>query len=129
MHLLYGCSFVLKEIWQMEKHFEKMKEYLQMDTEIPYEEFETYFQDVIGHLNDNYQNFEQDEAIKGRFILSILMSNSEDRAKRNKNLAKKYKKIYQKSSLWAEALTLSLLKMGMTKEQIMQAEQELNDSI
>ncbi|GAB6181667.1 hypothetical protein JCM14036_29860 [Desulfotomaculum defluvii] len=113
----------------MEKYFEKMKEYLGMETEISYEEFEAYYKDVIAFLNNDYLNLEKDDTIKGRFILTILMSNSEDRGKRYKNLSKKYKKIYEKSQLWAEALTLRLLKMGMTKDQIIQAEQELNDSI
>lgn len=113
----------------MEKFFEKMKEYLNMDTEISYEEFESYYQEFTGFLKDNYQNFNQEESIKGRFVLSILMSNSEERAKKNKTLAKKYKKIREKSSIWAEALTYRLVKEGMTKQQIMQAEQELSDSI
>lgn len=113
----------------MEKYFEKMKEYLKMETEIPYEEFEAYFQEVIDYLNKEYLTFNQEEALRGRFILSILMSNSQDRSKRYKNLAKKYKKIYEKSNLWAEALTLRLMKMGMTKEQIAQAEREINESI
>lgn len=113
----------------MEKFFDKMKEYLNMDSEIPYEEFEAYYKDVVDFLNQDYQELNQDDTLKGRFILTILMSNSEDRAKRHKNLAKKYKKIYEKSNLWAEALTLRLLKMGMTKEEILQAEKDLNDSI
>ncbi|SHE93764.1 hypothetical protein [Desulforamulus putei] len=113
----------------MEKFFEQMKEYLNMETEISYEEFEAYYQDVINFLSKDYRTLNQDETIKGRFILSILMSNSEDRAKRYKNLAKKYRKIYEKCHLWAEALTLRLLKMGMTKNQIIQAEQELHESI
>ncbi len=113
----------------MEKFFEKMKEYLGMETEISYEEFEAYYQDVIYFLNKDYLTLNQEEAIKGRFILSILMSNSEDRSKRTKTLAKKYKKIYEKCHLWAEAITLRLLKMGLTKDQIVQAEKELSDSI
>lgn len=113
----------------MENFFEKMKEYLNMDTEIPYEEFEAYYKDVLDFLNNDYLNLDKEETIKGRFILTILMSNSEDRGKRYKNLTKKYKKIHDKSQLWAEALTLRLIKMGMTKDQIIQAEQELNDSI
>lgn len=113
----------------MEKFFDKMKEYLNMDTEISYEEFETYYKEVIDFLSKDYQELNQEDTLKGRFILTILMSNSEDRAKRYKNLAKKYKKIYEKSNLWAEALTLRLIKMGMTKDQIIQAEKDLNDSI
>lgn len=113
----------------MEKYFEKMKEYLNMDSEISYEEFDAYYKDVLDFLNNNYLNLEKEEAIKGRFILTILASNSEERAKRYKNLNKKYKKILDKSQLWAEALTLRLIKMGMTRDQISQAEQELNDSI
>ena len=113
----------------MEKFFGKMKEYLNMDTEIPYEEFDYYYKEVVVFLSKDYQELNQEDTLKGRFIHTILMSNSEDRAKRYKNLAKKYKKIYDKSNLWAEALTLRLLKMGMTKDQIIEAEKELNDSI
>ncbi|CCO08192.1 hypothetical protein [Desulforamulus hydrothermalis] len=113
----------------MEKYFEQMKEYLNMDTEIPYEEFEAYYQDVVAFLNSDYLSLNREDAVKGRFIMSILMSNSQDRAKRYKNLAKKYKKIYDKCQLWAEALTIRLLKMGMTKNQIIQAEQALHDAI
>ncbi len=113
----------------MEKLFGKLKEYLNMETEIPYEEFESYYQDVITFLNAEYQELNQEDTIHGRFILSILMSNSEERGKNYKNLAKKYKKIYSKCHLWAEALTLRLLKMGMTKDEIIQAEKDLHDAV
>jgi 16S rRNA C1402 (ribose-2'-O) methylase RsmI len=120
---------LLQRRLKMEQLFEKLKEYLGMETEISYEEFESYYQKVIAAFSESYESFNQDEAVKGRFILSILMSNSEDRAKRYKNLSKKYRKMYDKCHLWAEALTLRLLKMGMTKDQILQAEQELHDSV
>ncbi|AQS58176.1 hypothetical protein [Desulforamulus ferrireducens] len=113
----------------MEKLFEKLKEYLNMDTEISYEEFEAYYQDVISLLNAQYQELNKEETIHGRFILSIIMSNAEERAKNYKSLAKKYKKIYNKCQIWAEALTLRLLKMGMTKDEIIQAEKDLHDSV
>lgn len=113
----------------MEKFFEKMKEYLNMETEIPYDEFEAYYKDVVDFLSKDYEGLNQEETLQGRFILTILMSNSEDRGKRYKNLSKKYKKIYDKTHLWAEALTLRLLKMGLTKDQILEAEKEMNDSI
>lgn len=113
----------------MEKHFAKLKEYLGMDTEISYEEFESYFQDVMKLFNENYQDFNRQESIQGRFMMSILVSNADERAKKDKKLAKKYRKIREKSSLWAEALTLKLVKEGMSKQEIAKAEQELSDSI
>ncbi|AEF95306.1 hypothetical protein Desca_2479 [Desulfotomaculum nigrificans CO-1-SRB] len=113
----------------MEKYFEKMKEYLNMDSEISYEEFNDYYSQVIAFLNDNYQHLSNDETVKARFILSILVSNSQERAKKYKPLSKKYRKIAEKSNFWAEALTYQLLKRGMTKQQIIQAEKELHDAV
>lgn len=113
----------------MENFFEKMKEYLGMDSEIPFEEFEAYYQEVIAYLTGHHQELEKEEAIKGRFILSILVSNSSERAKKNKNLAKKYKKLGEKCTFWVEAIDYKLLKLGMNKQQILEAEKEISDSI
>ncbi|MDO7786926.1 hypothetical protein [Desulforamulus aquiferis] len=113
----------------MEKLFEKMKEYLGMEDEIPFEEFEAYYQEVIAFLTGHHQGLDKEDALKSRFILSILVSNSGERAKRNKNLAKKYKKMGEKCTFWVEAMDYRLLKQGMNKQQILQAEKEISDSI
>lgn len=113
----------------MENFFEKMKEYLKMDTEISYEEFDAYYQEFLVYLSGSYQEFSQEESLKARFILSILASNSGERSKKYKNLAKKYKKIGEKCTFWVEAIDYRLLKQGMTKQQILQAEKEISDSV
>jgi len=113
----------------MENYLGKMKEFLNMDSELPYNEFAEYFQDFIGYLNANYDKFDQDSIIKARFIASILNVNSEDRARRKGAEAKKYKKISEKSKFWTDAINYRLRKEGMTQEQIDQANSAISDSM
>lgn len=113
----------------MEAFLAKMKEYLNMDSELPYPEFAEYFQDVISYLNKNYDGFDQDTCIKARFITSILQANSEDRAKHKSPNAKKFKKMTEKTHLWTDAINYRLLKEGMTQEQIDAAIKEISDAM
>lgn len=113
----------------MEKLFEKLTEYLHMDTEIPFEEFSVYYQDVIDKLNQDFQELSQDECVKARYICSILQANAEMRAKNSKAHAKAFKKMMTKSGFWADAIAYRLLKEGMTQEDLDKASEALNDSI
>ena len=113
----------------MESYLAKMKEYLNMESEIPYPEFSEYFQDYVGYLNANYETFDQEACTNARFIFSILTVNCEDRAKRKGPEAKKYKKMGEKSRLWLDAITLRLKKEGLTPEQIEEANTKISDAM
>lgn len=113
----------------MDSYFEKIKEYLKMDTEIPYDEFAAFYADVMENLNKNFPELDQDALIKGRFVCSILQANSGERAKRKTPVAKKYKKMMEKSEFWAGAIKHRLIKDGMTSLEIDEADKALHESV
>lgn len=113
----------------MENYFAKMKEYLNMDSELPYDEFDQYFRDYIVYLGENYEGFDQDTTVKARFVASILQINSMDRSKHKGPHAKKFRKMSDKSKLWTDALNYRLLKQGMTQAQIDEANKAVSDAM
>ena len=113
----------------MDKLFEKLKEYLQMDHELPFEEFSEYYRRLIDELNTNFQSLEQDALIKARYICSIVQANADARSKKDKNKAKAFKKMAAKSAFWSDAINFNLLKRGLTQEQIDQATEEINEAM
>lgn len=119
-------------IWRInivDNLFNKMKEYLNMDSEISFEEFESYYQEMMDNLKENFESYNQDELNKGYYILLNLGSNAMDRAKRKGPLTKKYKKIGEKSQFWADAITHKLKKMGLTQNDINQAYDEISQNV
>lgn len=113
----------------MDKLFEKLKEYLHMDTEIAYEEFTEYYRVLIAELNQKFGDFGREDRLKALYICSIVQSNADDRAKSAKATAKAFKKISSKCAFWADAIRFNLVKDGMTNEEIEKATEEINNSI
>ncbi|MGI6712453.1 MAG: hypothetical protein ACOX4L_06985 [Bacillota bacterium] len=112
----------------MEEYFIKLKDYLKMDTEIPYDEFAVYYQSYLDFLNKKYSDLNKDELIKGRFICSVLQANSHERSRRKDKYAKKYKKIAEKTQFWAGSMKFRLQKEeGMTDLEIEQANEKLHE--
>lgn len=102
----------------MESLLAKMREYLQMDTEIDFAEFTAYYQQLMDMMTANYDSMGKDDLCKAKFILMIVSTNSESRALRKGTAAKKYKKIKEKTSFWSEAINYRLLKEGMAQQEI-----------
>jgi len=96
----------------------KMKEYLKMDSEIPFTEFKDYYQQLIDCLQAGYEKMERPELLTAKFVLDIVNSNSKYRAQRKGADSKKYKKISEKTSFWSDAINYRLIKEGMTQEEI-----------
>jgi hypothetical protein len=102
----------------MQELFEKMKEYLNMDTEISFDEFDGYYKKVVEFLNDSWTGLNEDETMHMLFILDNLKSNAEDRAKRKEKEMKKYAKMAQRTEIWANALIKRLREAGLNDEEI-----------
>lgn len=113
----------------MEKLFEKLKEYLHMDTEIPFEEFSDYYHKLIAELSQTFNELDQDARVKALYICSIVQTNADTRAKTNKVNAKAFKKMSSKCAFWVDAIKFNLGKAGMTPQDIERATEEINDSI
>ncbi|MFF0829412.1 hypothetical protein ACFYU8_21665 [Brevibacillus sp. NPDC003359] len=102
----------------MQDLFEKMKEYLNMDTEISFDEFDGYYKKVTAFLNDSWETLNEEDTMIMLFILDNLKSNGEDRSKRKVKEAKKYAKMAQRTEIWANALIGRLREAGLTDEEI-----------
>lgn len=102
----------------MQELFDKMKEYLNMDTEISFDEFDGYYKQVVAFLNDNWKELNEEDSMCMLFILDNLKSNGEDRSKRKVKEAKKYAKMAQRTEIWANALIGRLREAGLTDEEI-----------
>ncbi|UOF90643.1 hypothetical protein LSG31_22780 [Fodinisporobacter ferrooxydans] len=102
----------------MEQYFEKMKEYLNMETEISFAEFRDYYNAFIEHLKGTYESLDQDQSIQALFVIYNLESNCEYRAKRKDSEAKKYKKMQASLNIWSAAMRLRLNKQGLSEKEI-----------
>ncbi|RSL34583.1 hypothetical protein D7Z54_05435 [Salibacterium salarium] len=104
----------------MDKYYDKIQEYLNMDTEIDFEEFRDYYQDVLSCLENQNQELDEDEIWKSLFVVESIMSNAENRAQTTKKVAerKKYKKMAERTKLYAQHFTKKLNQMGYNQDQI-----------
>jgi hypothetical protein len=113
----------------MEEKMAKLKEYLQMETEIPFEEFKEYYNGVIGLLNSGYSEMDQAACLKARYICSIVQANAQSRAARSKINGKAFKKMAAKCGFWVEAIDHRLKKEGLTQAAIDAAMREISKSM
>lgn len=113
----------------MEEKMAKLKEYLQMDTEIPFEEFKEYYSALIDQLNKEYADMDQAAILKARYICSIVQANADTRSHKNKLHGKPFKKMAAKCSFWMEAIDHRLNKEGLNKAAIDIAMDEINKNM
>jgi hypothetical protein len=110
----------------MEEKLAKLKEYLQMENEISFEEFKEYYSGLISSLNADYAQMDQGTCLKARYICSIVKANAESRSRNNKANGKAFKKMAAKCSFWMEAIDYRLKKEGLPQSAIELAMSELN---
>ena len=103
----------------MEQLVEKMKTYLTMETPIPFQEFVTYYQDVLAFLQQEFQNLNQDALITMTSIVQTVSLNATDRSLTKDSHSKKFKKMAEKMKFWYDALGYKLKKeYGMSEDDI-----------
>lgn len=103
----------------MEELFAKLREYLQMEEEIPFDEFDTYYRAVLAEFMANFKRYDKDTLIKATAVTTVVAANAIDRQKYKDANAKKYKKIAEKLSFWAESIAYRLQReFGLTKQDV-----------
>lgn len=103
----------------MEEIYKEMHGFLNMDEVISFEEFDRYYKKVLAYLDEHNEEFDEDQIWKGIFITENLLANAESRAESaNKNRRKKFNKIAQRMSLWAQNLSARILAKGYTEEEM-----------
>ena len=71
----------------------KLKEYLAMDHELEFGEFNEYYNLVLAELNANYGSYDAEALLSMRYVLSTVCVNAQSWATRRDKNSKKYKKI------------------------------------
>ena len=103
----------------MEALFAKLREYLQMEDEIPFEEFAAYYKAVLTEWQANYQSYGREVLLQAAAIATVTAANAIDRGKLKGANAKKFKKMGDKLTFWAQAIALRLEKEhGLNNTQV-----------
>lgn len=105
----------------------KLKEYLAMDHELEFGEFNEYYNLVLAELNANYGSYDAETLLSMRYVLSTVCVNAQSWATRRDKNSKKYKKIAEKTRFWVDAITYKLTKeLGYTSDMIDDAEEKID---
>lgn len=108
----------------------KMKEYLAMETELEFKEFEQYYRSLIEYLNKDYQSLEEEDLVTMRYILTVVNTNAVDRGARKDKNFKKFRKMAEKVEFWADAIKYKLTKeMGHTDDSLDDALNKVDDKM
>jgi alpha-D-ribose 1-methylphosphonate 5-triphosphate diphosphatase PhnM len=103
----------------MEELFAKLREYLQMEDEIPFGEFSDYYKKVLAEFQANYKGYDKDTLLQCAVITTVVAANAIDRAKEKDGNAKKFKKMAEKLTFWAKAIALRLEhEYGLNQNQV-----------
>ena len=102
----------------MEELFAKMGEFIKMEDELPFADFQAYYQSVMDYLMKNYQDMTTEQLIQAKGITMIMGNNARARAMRKDENRKKFNKMGEKSLFWENAIKLRLTKEGMSEAEI-----------
>jgi hypothetical protein len=105
----------------------KLKEYLAMEHELDFNEFNEYYNTIMAELNEHYQEFKEDALLDMRYVLNTVAVNAQMWGSRKSQNSKKYKKIHEKTKFWAEAITYKLKKeFGYDNDKIDAADEKID---
>ena len=105
----------------MEQLFNKMAEYVKMEEDLPFDEFQNYYNSVIDFLQKEYQNLSVEDLIKVKGIVRIMCANARARALIKNDNRKKFIKIGEKTAFWDDAINRRLVKEeGMAADEVQQ---------
>lgn len=105
----------------------KLKEYLAMDHELEFGEFNAYYNTVMEELNGNYQGYDAEALLTMRYVLSTVAVNAQAWSMRKDKNGKKYRKINEKCRFWFDAITYKLTReLDYTSDMIDEAEEKID---
>lgn len=103
----------------VEALYNKIQEYLNMDEEISFEEFDSFYKQVVSELSEKHEDFDEEGIWKALYIVENIMSNADSRANSLKGaISKKYRKMAERTQLWSKNFMGRLHALGYTDEQI-----------
>ncbi|WP_370621830.1 hypothetical protein [Bacillus sp. JCM 19034] len=100
----------------MQALYDQIQVYLNMEEEITFKEFQSYYQQVLNALDEQGDSLDEEMIWKSLFIVENVMTNAEGRANAKAPEAKKYKKMAQRLQLWAKNLAQRLGILDIVKK-------------
>ena len=110
---------------KMAELYAQMREYVNMEDELPFPQFTAYYQELMACLQANYQDLTTEELIQAQGCCGILGTNAQMRATRKDDNRKKFAKMAEKAAFWQDAIKTRLTKEGLNSEELEQKTQAL----
>ncbi|MDO4733425.1 MAG: hypothetical protein Q4B50_07935 [Bacillota bacterium] len=108
----------MEDLTTMDALYNKMGEYTKMEEELPFPEFQHFYQSLMDYLMKNYQDMNQEDLLKAKGMSMIVAANAHLRASYKDENRKKFSKMAEKGKFWEDAIVLNLTKSGMSKDEI-----------
>ncbi|WP_078391667.1 hypothetical protein [Shouchella patagoniensis] len=103
----------------MQKQYDKIQHFLNMEEEITFKEFQDFYKEVVNELSTIHQGMDEETLWKALFVVENIISNADGRVKETKGTeAKKYSKMSQRLQLYAKNFGVRLGEAGYTEEDI-----------
>ncbi|TSB45367.1 hypothetical protein [Alkalicoccobacillus porphyridii] len=103
----------------MQELYDQIQVYLNMEDEIPFKEFQSFYKKVIDFLAENAEDLDEESLWKALFVVENVISNAEGRANDTRGgEAKKYAKMASRLQLWAKNFGARLGRAGYTEDDI-----------
>ncbi|SHL16567.1 hypothetical protein SAMN05192535_1362 [Shouchella rhizosphaerae] len=122
----YAIMAKCKGVFLVQAQYERIQQYLNMDEEISFKEFQNFYKEVINELSKAHQGMDEATLWKALFVVENIISNADGRAKETKGAeAKKYSKMSQRLQLYAKNFGVRLGEAGYTEEDINERFQQM----
>jgi len=120
----------MKGMIDVEALYNKIQEYLNMDEEISFEEFDSFYKQVVSELSEKHEGLDEDGLWKALYVVENIMSNADSRANSLKgSISKKYRKMAERTQLWSKNFMARLHELGYSDEQINERFDQMYDEI
>jgi len=102
----------------------QLQEYLRMESELPFPEFQEYSEKVIKDLRENFETMSNEERFQARYICQIVGSNARVRSGKSLLSGKQFRdwkqlrEINKKCQFWLKAIDYRLVHEGINKIEI-----------
>ncbi|CAM3804493.1 hypothetical protein [Alkalicoccus chagannorensis] len=104
----------------MQELYKEIHFYLNQEEEVPFKQFDDYYKRVLKYFDEHAEEFKEEDVWKALFISENVMSNADERSKevKNQKQAKKYSRMSQRLTLWAQNFAARLARRGYNEEQM-----------
>ena len=102
----------------LEQLSDKMRGYVKMDSELPFDEFTAYYNDLMAFLQAEYGELDAEALLACKGMCMVTAGNAKMRALRKDANRKRFAKMGEKAAFWEDAIARRLKKEGLSQDEI-----------